>query len=918
MLVGRDHERSAVDDLLGAARAGRSGALLIRGAPGLGKSSLLASARDNATGMQVLQARGVESETELAFSGLHELLHHNLLQLADLPAPQAKALQAAFGMAEGARPDPFHIALAALGLLGEIARSAPVLVIVDDVQWLDRASTDVLTFVARRLGAEGIAVLMATRDTDPNAHAGIPSIDLGPLPDEAAGALIELVHGGPVAPEVHRRLRELARGNPLALTELATAMDHDELARWAVQPDPLPVTGNIEALYGERFARQPEGVQTLLLVAAAEDTGDVDVVENAAAALGCEPEDLAGAEASGMVSVSAGHVAFVHPLMRSAVYQRVATTDRRAAHAAIAGALTQPDDADRRAWHRASATVGRDDALAEDLVVCADRAGARSGYAAAAAALERSAELTSDDDRRAERYWRSAEAAWLAGRPEGARGLLDRAERVVRDGVIAAEISHLRGTIDLRCGNPQRAFDGLRDGAALAAPQHPEKAIDMLIEAAQAASYMGDAPRIVDTGLRAKALANAIEGNSLILDVVLGIGQVMTGDTASGVAHVRRAVTAADPLEDPRQLTHAANAAVYIGDTSNGLAYFQKAADVAQRFGAMSTLTYVLECQGMAQLVAGGRPDLAQTTAARAVELATGTGQENSVSRGLATLALVAAIRGDDTACRHHADQAMALALASNLGQQYAIAGWGLALLDLGHGRVADAADRLCRIAAAGPGTGHPFVRWVSAPDHVEATVRAGQPLQDDTLLAELESWGSATPWARAVYDRCEALLMPWGDEAEQRLTAALATYAAGGHTFDQARTALLLGERLRRAGRRADCRGHLRTASEAFHALRAAPWEARAREELRASGEHVTRYTQAATTLHLTAQELQIVRLVQTGMTSREVAAQLFLSPRTVEYHLAKVFTKLGINRRAQLADALRDSRLLEDASSV
>jgi DNA-binding CsgD family transcriptional regulator len=904
VLFGREAESAAVEGLIAHAGSSRSGALVVRGEPGVGKSALLGHAIEQATGVRVLRASGIEAESELAFAALHQLVHPVLDRLGRLADPQAGALAGALGLSQVSVEDRFLIGVAVLSLLAEAAEEEPLVCVVDDAQWLDRPSADALTFAARRFEAEGVVLFFAARDGELRRFegAGLAELTLGPLGAGAAAAMLAERVRSPLSPTVRDQLVASAGGNPLALIELPGLLSADQLAGLAALPDPLPQGAQIERVYRERVRRLPAAAQRLLLVAAADDTGSLATVLRAGAALALDAHALDPAEEGGLVRAFDGAIEFCHPLVRSTLYADATFAQRQAVHGALAQALAGEQDSDRRAWHRAAASAGQDEGVARELEQTALRARRRSGFAAAARALERAAELSCDDEARGRRLVAAAHDAWLAGHPEQALALLDRTRGSVSDLRVRADEMHLRGTIELRCGVPAEAATILAAGAAEIAAVAPAKGIEMLVEAAQAASYAGDAAQIVEFGRRASALADgAGTEERFTVDVIVGIGSMLVGDPGRAVPLLRQALALAEGFQDPRRLVHAGACAGYLGEETIEHELYGRAVARARESGAVGTLPYVLEYLARSEAV-DGRYASAAAHAAEGLRLARETGQQNSVCHLLASQALIAAIQGREQECRSHAAEALELATARGLGYQSALAEWAIARLDLGLGQPAQALGRLERLAAAGPGSGHPFVKVVSAPELVEAAVRTNQPGTAQAALLEFERFAreTAPPWALALVARCRGLLSA-GEVAERHFLDALQRHGQSARPFDRARTEFAFGEYLRRDGRRTAARAHLRSALDAFERLGAGAWAERARGELRASGETARKRTPSAID-QLTPQELQITRLVAEGATNKEVAARLFLSPRTIDYHMRKVFTKLGISSRSEL----------------
>jgi DNA-binding CsgD family transcriptional regulator len=902
MLHGRRDECDALDLLLADARRSRSGVLVLRGEAGVGKSALLDHAAGRAEGMTVLRASGVESEAELPFAALHQLLRPVLELAGRLPEPQAAALAGALGLGAPGDRDRFLVSVAVLSLLAEAAEIRPVLCLVDEAQWLDRASAEALTFAARRVEAEAVVCLFAARDGDPRQFpgAGLPELRLGGLDPEPAAALLERA-GADLPAAVVDRLVERTGGNPLALLELPRTLAPDQLAGRAPLEDVLPLTTRLEGAFGERVRRLPDPARTLLAVAAAETTGDPAVVLRAGARLGVDADALDQAEAHGLVRTADGRLEFRHPLVRSAAYQTATFAARQAAHRALAEVLAGEDTADQRAWHLATATVGPDEAVAAELERSADRARRRGGHAAAAVALERAAELTGQDPERGRRLAAAATEAWLAGQPERATALADRAGPLATDPRSQVDLAHLRGSVEAGRGIALDAAAMLVAASELAAPVDPSQALTMLVEASEIASYAGDVTPTAELGRRAAAVPVTDKAGEFLSDLLQGMGLVAEGDAPAGEPLLRRAIALAGTMEDPRRLMWAGTAAFFVGENQAGDALFTRAVARARQEGAVGLLPKALEYLAPVELAAG-RLAAAAASAGEGLRLARETGNDTSACRHLATLAHLTALRGDEEACRGHAGEALDRAAARGLGLPATLAGYALALLDLGLGRPAEALGRLQRLLTAGPGAGSPFFAVWTVPDLVEAAVRSGRGDDATGPLAAFEQLATAagSPELLAQLARCRALLGP-EDAAAERFEEALGLLDGQGRPFELARIELAYGEALRRARRRGEARAHLRTALETFERLGTTPWVERAGTELRATGE-TARKRDPSTLRQLTPQELQIIQLVGEGGTNREIGAQLFLSRRTIDYHLRNVFVKLGVSSRAEL----------------
>jgi DNA-binding CsgD family transcriptional regulator len=904
VLYGRDAERAEIAALLEAARDSRSGVLVLRGEPGIGKTALLEDTRQRAHDMHVLSARGLESESELPFAGLHQLIRPALHLLERLPAPQCAALQGALGLASRPGNDRFLISVACLTLLSELAERRPVLCLVDDVQWLDTPSTDALLFVARRLKAEAIVMLFAAREADGGRFEAraLRDLELRGLDPESAASLIAGGVGGDIAPSVRELLVEQAGGNALALVELPAAFTTAQLAGQQPLPETLPLTPDVERLFLERVRRLPDSTQELLLIVAADDTGRLGTVMRAAQGLGIAAEALARAEDSGVVSVRGTSLELRHPLVRSAVYQGASSGQRRAVHVALADALADEQQADQRAWHRAAAALGPDGDVADELENTAERARLRSGHAAAAAALSRAAELSTDPELKARRLVGAARAAWHAGQPERASALLDEASQIASGERLRAELAFVRGEIQFQCGVLLDACETLMSGATELVEIDPRRALEMLFDAANAGENAGDYASVARAVQRAKALPRTADAtDALLRDLLVGVGGLLGGTTPGEVPLMRDGIARADDLDEPIWILWAAFGASAIGDHAKGAELLRRAVALARTSGAVDLLTRALLVVAVEGIFEGRFAVGAE--AAEGLRLAREAGLRNTTSAFHAILAWLAAVRGEEGECRMHAAEATGEARATGMALANSIAEWALSLIDLASGRVDETAARLEAVRSGPPGIGHPYISLMLVPDLVEACVRAGRDKQARTALAALESFANpqAPAWSLALVARCRALLSH-GDDSERAFLDALKLHTQSIRGFDRARSELLYGEFLRRERRRTDAREPLRAALNGFEHLGAQPWAERARTELRASGE-TARKRDPSTIDQLTPQERQIARLVAEGLSNKEVAAQLFLSPRTIDYHLRNVFAKLGITSRTQLA---------------
>ena len=743
----------------------------------------------------------------------------------------------------------------------------------------------------------------AAGENDDNRYAerrvspGMSVLQVGPLDAEAAAELIGRRSGVAVARSVAVTLSTAAEGNPLALAELAGLLTADHLRGRVALPDPLPIGEGMERAFRAQIRAQPADTREALLLAAAEGTALTAV------------HALEAAEAAGLLRVRDGRLEFRHPLIRSAVYRDASDARRRAAHRALADRLTDPD---RRAWHLGAATLGADDAVAGLLAASAVRARRRSAPAAAAAAHRRAAQLSTDPLVRARRLVDGAEDAWLAGQSRAAYAGLDEAEGLVADEPLGDRIAHLRGRFELRRGTAGEAYRILLARGTAAARRDPATALAMLAEAADAASLVGDVAGIAAAGNAARDVPPTGDPDAEFWrDLTAGVADALQGRPEQAAPRLAAVLAGTDRLTDPYMLHQAGVAAVYLGDGAAAERLLLAAVRQARDSGMVGDLPYVL-VNVAALEQAKGRYATVRAISEEGLRLAEEIGQDSARCMHLATLAVVAAIQGDEAACRSRVDRTLELATPRGLGLPIARAGLALALHDLGAGRYPQAAARFAGLFGAPPGAGHPGVVLAVLPEWIEASIRAGDLDQARRTLGLLESLTAhADDSARAAVLCCRALL---GEDADALFTEALAVQAATGTAVPfVARTHLLFGEWLRRNRQRTRSRTHLRAAMEAFERLGAAPWAARARAELRASGE-TSRRRDETTTEPLTPQELRIAQSVAQGQSTRDVAAALFLSPRTVEYHLYKIFPKLGVTSRAQLIKLVTENPDLVD----
>jgi DNA-binding CsgD family transcriptional regulator len=907
-LVGRRTEREVVERLLTEARAGRSGALAVIGEAGVGKTALLEHARAVAaqSGFRVESSVGLAAETQFAYGAIHQLSKPLMGRLDALPEPQQTALLVAFGQQTGAAPDRFLVGLAVLNLLAEAAEEMPLLCIVDDAHWLDEASAQVLAFVARRLAAEDVAMLLSLRDPtddgDLRSFSGLPELRLHGLTERDARALLAAAVPTPLDDEVRDRIVAEARGNPLALLELPHSASPTRLAGGFELPDTLSVPRSVEDNFRQRSRDLPTETQLLMLLAAADPTGDAAVLWRAAERLGIEPEAAAPAEAAGLLEIDS-RVRFRHPLVRSAVYRACSEPDRRRVHAALAAATDPQSDPDRRAWHRARAVLGTDEEVAADLERSAGRARARGGLAAAAAFLQQAAELTPEPARRASRALTAAHAKHAAGASEAASELLTIAAAGPLDALQVARLELLRAQIAFHLTRGSHVPGQLLRAAETLAPLAPALARDTYLDAIDAALVTGgrETVRVARAALAAPEAAVPPRPSDLLMD---GLVIAFTAGHATGAPALRLALEAfrdeADttpPAEgrSDRWLWLAGRSAVGILHDELVHVLASRHVQLARETGALAMLPAALSFLASVSTLAG-ELDRAGELADESEAIARATGAVPLLHGSV----MLAAWRGDRAATTRLNNTLLGDLAYPDAGGEVAVAQYSTAVLHNGLGNYADAqaaAERACQ-------TDEPGLTSVGLPELIESAVRAGQPDVAAQAVEEFSARASAcdTPWALGLVARSRALTSV-GAVAEGAYREAIERLGQSRMRGETARAHLVYGEWLRRENRRQDARAHLRTAHQLLSDMGAEAFAARAARELRATGEHPVRRSGRPTD-SLTAQEQQIARLVATGATSREVAAQLFLSPRTIEAHLRNIFRKLGITSRRQLKD--------------
>ena len=900
-LTGRRVECGVLDQLIGAVCAGESRALLVHGAPGVGKTALLEYLAVQAMGCRLVRAAGVESEMELAFAGLHQLCAPELGRLEHLPVPQREALRTAFGMSEGPAPDRFLVGLAVLGLLSEVAEQRPLICLVDDQQWLDRASAQVLAFVARRLGAESIGLLFGARVVSGDL-AGVPELVVTGLQDADARALLDAVLTGPIDARVRDQIVFEARGNPLALLELPRGLTQAELAGGFGLPGAVPLSDGMEEKFLRRVGALPEPTRRLLLTAAADPSGDPALVWRATARLGIGADAATPAADAGLAEFGA-RVRFRHPLARSAAYRSASAQDRQAAHRALAEVTDQKLDPDRRAWHRAQASPRPDEDVAAELEHSAGRARSRGGLAAAAAFLKQAATLTLDPVKRADRALAAAQATIQAGALDVARDLLAMAESGPLGDFQQASVDMMRA---------QLAFITSRGGDApallLMAAKRLEPIdadlsrathLDALVAAIFAGPLAGPGGGVLEVALAAGAAPpplHAPRAPDLLLD---GTAAGLHLGYAAGVPTLRRALTdfgdGMSVEEELRRMYLACITAMRLWDDDRWEALSARYVQLARETGSLSELPLALTARAYMLLFTGDLTAAASLTdELQTVKEATGSGLASYCPMGLA------ALRGDEAGASALIDATMKDATSRGEGVGITFAEWANAALNNGLGQY-DKAVAAGRHATADE-TDLASLRWPLV-ELIEAAARCGMTETASRAYDRLTEMADAsgTNWVRGAQARSHALLSE-GDAAERRYREAIARFSKTRMRVDLARAHLLYGEWLRRERRRNDAREQLRTAHGMLEAMGVAAFAERAARELRAAGGTASRRTVPSRHEDLTAQEAQIARMARDGLSNPEIGTRLFISARTVQYHLRKVFTKLGVTSRSQL----------------
>jgi len=908
VLVGRELECLHIDRALESARRGRSAALLISGEAGVGKTSLLRYAIDRAEAMNVVRATGVEFEAELEFSGLLEVCRPLLHHLDDLPELQARSLRGVLGLEETAVRDRFAVGVATLSLLAAAAEREPLLVVVDDVHWLDRPSADALRFAARRLFADRVAVIVSTRlgEGVELEWPGAEELFVAPLNAEQSRLVLERAVGSALPEAVVATVHAATGGNPLALVELPKVLTPDQLAGREGLEEPLPVGAAVERAYAGRARRLSDATRLALLILALATLDQVDAVTRALTFGGLELAALEPAEQARLIEIDKGRVRFRHPLVRSAVTHAASPGDRRAAHHALAQAFEAANDTERQAWHLAGAVLGPDEEAAAALAVAGARARQRSGFGPAAAALERAARLSPTEAGRLERLTEAAENAWRAGATGRAVTLADEALDGHPAERLRARLFHLRGRLEVYTGSHERAREMLLKGGRLVEDIDPALAAVLLGDAVEPCFFLARVADGIDAAERARKLAPR-DGTFADAHAEYWLGRALLAagrPEEAAVAFDTLLGQLAEVPDAPSPAWAQTVESITLGmldRSGEGFSAGARAVEVARTSGPTGLVSALAQVSWTG--VRSGRWQRAIAAATEGLALARELDQPIQIVDMLCDLTRIEAARGNSERCRAYAAEASAFAERHGLVKVREEIRALLGLLELGLGRPEEALRCLTDSAVNVVELGFYDRNVAPEPDLVETLVRLRPDRVDlpgvQRSIGRVERTGAA--WGKAVAMRLRGLVAD--DESfEDAFRSALELHRAGDDPFARARTELAFGERLRRAGQRRLARAQLRPAVETFEDLAAEPWLERAEAELRASGATL-RKRKSHEREELTPQELQISLLVTDGRTNKEVGAALFLSHKTVEFHLGRIYRKLNVGSRVELA---------------
>ncbi len=906
MLVGRGREQAYLAELLERARHGSAGSVVVRGEPGVGKTALLVDLIGCADEALVLRTQGLEVEAPLGFAALHRLLRPVMRLREQLPAPQARALRVAFGEEDGPSVEPFLVAIATLSMLTTAAEDRLLLCVVDDAHWLDPATADALLFCARRIEADRVVMVFTTRDGEGLRFRpdDLPEMVLTGLDPDSARSLLR-VRVGETPPEaVTERLVAETGGNPLALLELPTELSPAQLAGSSPLPVHLQLTARVEQVFLDRSRRLPAQVQLLVLVAAADDTGDLAAVTRAASDLGADEQAWEAAQASGLLVADELTVQVRHPLVRSAIYQGATDANKRRVHRALADALAGHGDPDRETWHRAAATAGPDPDVVDALERLGSRAERRGGFAAALAAYERAITMTTEAPRRAELTFAAARNAWACGQTTKSRELLSLATGPASDPLLRCDIARLQGRIEVNIGSAIDAHRIFVQAAHAALETDPLRALEMSAAAALMRTYGADSGATLNSGdILAKTSDDVTPRTVCLQQMLVAMTLAARTEWSDAVNALDIALRTGDAVDDVDVLGNLGNAALQLGDDVAQQHFYSLALSRAREHGAVMVVVYVLHRLCFGHLVAGDWAAV-RSCAEEALAHSVNTGTRSLTAPPLAWLTLLAALQGRDdydSLLSDLEDVVAAHPLGILTDPVHDLTRWAKGAHDAGAAGAFGALHHLARLRL-------PALARMAAGDRIDAAIRAGEPELARSWVDELADFADATgrTWAMATVAYGRAMTADAG-EAEKLFQQSLSHHTRSGRVFDEARTHLAYGEWLRRAQRRVDARQHLRHALATFQDLHADALANRATQELRASGE-TARKRNPSTLVTLTPMELKIAQLVSSGLSNKEVAAQCWVSPRTVAFHLRNVFAKAGITSRGELAQLQLD----------
>ncbi len=909
MLVGRALEQQRIATLLAGARVGQSGTLVLRGEPGIGKTALLNDAVSTVEGMAVLRTSGTEHESGLGFSGLHQLLLPVLNMLDHLPAPQRDALAVACALRTGPAPERFAVGAATLSLISRYAEERPLLLAIDDAHLLDPASAETLRFVARRLVADPVALLIALRP-EPDAllaAAGLPSLELAGLDPSSARSLVTATRGGSATTEFTTQLYEATAGNPLALLELSGDLD-----RFSGLPPglPLPVPDTVATAFAKRVSALSEPAQRAVLVAAVAD-GDLTVTALAAPALQTGVDLLTESEAAGLLELTPSRALFRHPLVRAAIYAVAQPNLQREAHRAVAAAL--PDNSsDLRAWHLSEACVGPDDSVAAALDRVAAHARSRGAHSAAMTASERAAYLASDHAGRGTRLLQAGQSAWFAGQVGRADALLSEAAALVDDGAVLAEIEGLRGNLALRTGSLLQARTFLQRAAERTESSDPDAAALLLADVVTACFYMCDTEAgLVAAGQLEQLVERCRDTVARIHSyIAIGIARVLAG--LAGMEWIRKGVNTLiqepELRDDPGRPDWAVIGTLFLRESDAGRELIADGVQKLRARTAMGALPNLLFHTARDDATTD-RWSSAVIGFDEGIAIARESGQTTDLAASLAGLAWLEARMGRADPCRAHADEALRLADEHDIVLARLWAMYAAGDLNLATGDAAAAVDSFEALNASLRQARFRDVDVAPGAELAEAQLRRGDAVAAAATAHDYfdRAREKGQPWALARAYRALALTCEDSAERAALFDQALELHGQSLDVYEEARTRLAFGAALRRDRARAAARPQLRLALSAFDRLGAQPWADAAARELDATGERIQRDAKGYLAV-LTAQEARIARLLATGRTTKEAAAELFLSPKTVEYHLRHIYQKLGIGSRAELNTAMAE----------